>query len=99
METAFSPLIDIQHSCKDRDFIEYRQCFIERLENIQREMVNTSEKQRNIDILLRSLRDEMRYFPYYQKIDRFSYPDKDTLLWGDRDCHIVATGAYLSEYM
>lgn len=99
IETAFSPLIDIQHGCKDRDFIEYRECFIEKLESISGEIVNTSEKQRNINILLWSLRDEIRYFPYYQKIDRFSYPDKDILLWDDKDCYIVATGAHLSEYM
>lgn len=92
-----APLIEMQKSCEGKDFLGYRNCFLDSMKTKQKNIVYTSEQEEFITVFSESLRKEIEYFPYYQKLAKMWYPDKDTYL-GESDCFIVGTGSFRTEY-
>lgn len=102
IDTETSPitsgLIEIQESCEKKDFIEYRKCFLSKMKTIQKWVIYNSRDQEFFKIFWDTLQKEIEYYPYYQEIDRMSYPEDDIFSLEGKDCYIVATGSFRTEY-
>ncbi len=92
-----APLIEIQKSCEGKDFLDYRNCFLDAMKERREEIVHTSEQEEFISLFSESLTREIEYYPYYQKLAEMRYPEKDVYL-GESDCFIVGTGSFSTEY-
>lgn len=94
-----TPFIQIQNTCFEKDFLSYRKCFIDALTEEYHSIIYTSQQEEFYQTFLGSLKKEMEYYPYYRELARMDYPSRERFSIDNKDCYIVGTGSYRTEYV
>lgn len=94
-----TPLIEIQERCEGEDFVEYRECFLKGMQETQGSLIHNSQEQEFFEVFWHTLQREIEYYTYYQELDDMDYPEDEVFSLEEKDCYIVSTWWFRSEYM
>lgn len=91
------PLVDIQDTCDKEDFLWYRKCFLDKFIKQHDAIIHTSKQEEFFKLFSDSLRKEIEYYPYYEKLVNLEYPSRDRFS-SEGKCYIVGTWSFQTEY-
>ena len=96
--------IQIQIKCRDKWFLEYRQCLILELNSQIKTAWFSDEIDKKFQLLITSIEDEIRFIPHYLNLDQSSMPGNLPFgEWNEKaipDCNVLFwTGVSHLNYM